>query len=57
MPLVIIFGLVTLLAAFGLVRSLKEKNLLAILFALGTVVVFGAFTVATVITHGYPVAH
>ncbi|TYS68715.1 DUF2759 domain-containing protein [Sutcliffiella horikoshii] len=57
MPLVIIFGLVTLLCVFGLVRSLKEKNFLAVLFAFGTVAVFGWFTVMTVIEHGYPVAH
>ncbi|KPB05233.1 MULTISPECIES: DUF2759 domain-containing protein [unclassified Bacillus (in: firmicutes)] len=57
MPLVIIFGLVTLLCVFALVRSLKEKNFLAVLFAFGTVAVFGWFTVMTVIEHGYPVAH
>ncbi|MBM7620217.1 DUF2759 domain-containing protein [Sutcliffiella halmapala] len=57
MPLVIIFGLVTILCLFAIVRSLREKNFLALLFALGTVVVFGAFTVATLITSGYPVAH
>jgi uncharacterized membrane protein len=57
LPLVIIFGLVTLLCVFALVRSLKEKNFLAVLFAFGTVAVFGWFTVMTVIEHGYPVAH
>ncbi|ART77253.1 DUF2759 domain-containing protein [Sutcliffiella horikoshii] len=57
MPLVIIFGLVTLLCVFALVRSLKEKNFLGVLFAFGTVAVFGWFTVMTVIEHGYPVAH
>ncbi|WP_404443581.1 DUF2759 domain-containing protein [Sutcliffiella horikoshii] len=57
MPLVIIFGLVTLLCVFALVRSLKEKNFLGIVFSFGTVAVFGWFTVMTVIQSGYPVAH
>ncbi|WP_078379718.1 DUF2759 domain-containing protein [Sutcliffiella halmapala] len=57
MPLVIIFGLVTILALFAIVRSLREKNFLAVLFAFGTVAVFGWFTVMTIIESGYPVAH
>ncbi|MCM3617806.1 DUF2759 domain-containing protein [Sutcliffiella horikoshii] len=57
MPLVIIFGLVTILCVLGLVRSLKEKNFLGVLFAFGTVAVFGWFTVMTIIQSGYPVAH
>ncbi|WP_404428694.1 DUF2759 domain-containing protein [Sutcliffiella horikoshii] len=57
MLLVIIFGLVTILCLFSLVRSLKEKNFLGVLFSFGTVAVFGWFTVMTVIQSGYPVAH
>ncbi|KMJ60104.1 membrane protein [Bacillus sp. LL01] len=57
MPLVIIFGLVTILCVLGLVRSLKEKNFLGVLFAFGTVAVFGWFTVMTLIRSGFPVAH
>lgn len=55
--LVVIFTLVTLLAAYGTIRSLREKNFLGVLFGLGTVAVFGWFTIMTVIHHGYPVAH
>ncbi|MBM7660853.1 hypothetical protein JOC85_001625 [Bacillus mesophilus] len=57
MGLIIIFALVTLLSVVGLVRSLREKNMLAIAFAAGTLAVFGWFTVMTIIHHGYPVAH
>ncbi|MBB5324697.1 hypothetical protein HNQ34_001795 [Anoxybacillus tepidamans] len=54
MGLVIIFSLVTLLALYGVVRSLREKNILALLFGLGTVAVFGWFTVMTVLHNGFP---
>ncbi|MFD1736535.1 DUF2759 domain-containing protein [Bacillus salitolerans] len=57
MGLVIIFALVTLLAVAGTVRSLREKNMLGLLFAAGTLVVFGWFTIMTLINHGFPVAH
>ncbi|CAG9619293.1 DUF2759 domain-containing protein [Sutcliffiella rhizosphaerae] len=57
MPLVIIFGLVTILSVLGLVRSVKEKNFMGVLFSFGTVAVFGWFTVMTIIKSGYPVAH
>ncbi|KKK33200.1 membrane protein [Mesobacillus campisalis] len=57
MGLVIIFALVTLLAAFGTFSALKNKNLLGIVFGGGTLLVFGWFTIMTVIYHGYPVAH
>jgi hypothetical protein len=57
MGLIIIFALVTLLSVVGLVRSLREKNILGIAFAAGTLVVFGWFTVMTLIHHGFPVAH
>ncbi|AKS38906.1 membrane protein [Anoxybacillus gonensis] len=55
--LVVIFTLVTLLAAYGVIRSLREKNFLGVLLGIGTVAVFGWFTIMTVIHHGYPVAH
>lgn len=56
MGLVIIFSLVTLLGIFGLFRSFKEKNVLGVLFAFGTVAIFGWFTVMTVLHHGFPQA-
>jgi uncharacterized membrane protein len=57
MGLIIIFALVTLLAVFGTIRSLREKNILGLAFAAGTVVVFGWFTVMTLLNHGFPTAH
>lgn len=52
--LVIIFALVALLALFSTVSALKNKNILGIVFGLGTLAVFGWFTVMTVIHQGYP---
>ncbi|RBW70569.1 DUF2759 domain-containing protein [Bacillus taeanensis] len=49
MGLAIIFGLVTLLAVFGVFRELRKKNMFAVTFAVLTVAVFGWFTVMTVI--------
>ncbi|HZH61378.1 MAG TPA: DUF2759 domain-containing protein [Metabacillus sp.] len=57
MGLVIIFALVTILAIFGLIRSLKDKNLLGAFFAFGALAVFGWFAVMTFIHHGFPTAH
>ncbi|MDQ0231971.1 DUF2759 domain-containing protein [Metabacillus malikii] len=57
MGLVVIFSLVTILAIFGLFRSLKDKNLLGAFFAFGTLAVFGWFTVMTVLEQGFPTAH
>jgi hypothetical protein len=49
MGLAVIFALVAILAAFGLLRSLKIKNLMAAGFAFLTFAVFGWFTVMTVL--------
>ncbi|MDX8291144.1 DUF2759 domain-containing protein [Metabacillus indicus] len=57
MGLVIIFALVTLLSVLGLLRSFKDKNVMGIVFAGGTLAVFGWFTVMTILHHGYPTAH
>ncbi|WP_078545689.1 DUF2759 domain-containing protein [Litchfieldia alkalitelluris] len=57
MGTVIIFALVSLLSIFGLIGSIRDKNLLAIGFSFGSVVVFGWFSVMTLIDHGFPVAH
>ncbi|ASS91906.1 MAG: DUF2759 domain-containing protein [Bacillaceae bacterium] len=57
MGTVIIFTLVTLLGIYAIFRSLKQKNILGILFALGTVAVFGWFTYKTIVHHGIPVPH
>jgi hypothetical protein len=57
MGLVIIFGLVAILALAATVRAFKNKNFLGLLFAGGSAVVFGWFTVMTIINSGYPVTH
>ncbi|MEQ2526174.1 DUF2759 domain-containing protein [Robertmurraya yapensis] len=57
MGLVIIFALVTLFAGYGTFSALKNKNVLGILFGGGSFLVFGWFTVMTVINSGYPALH
>lgn len=52
--LMVIFGLIAVLAAIGSVQTLKNKEILGFLFNFGTFLIFGAFTVATIITQGYP---
>ncbi|XJZ26213.1 DUF2759 domain-containing protein [Bacillota bacterium Lsc_1132] len=54
MGLVIIFALITILAAYGAFRSLKNKNFLAIFWGVATFLVFGWFSVMTLIYHGVP---
>ncbi|MEK3890739.1 DUF2759 domain-containing protein [Bacillus sp. FSL K6-3431] len=49
MGTVIIFLLVAILAVFGTISALKNKNLLGIVFGFGTVAVFGFFAVASLI--------
>ncbi len=57
MGLIIIFALVTLLSVVGTIRSLREKNIMGFVFAAGTLLIFGWFTIMTLINHGYPTAH
>ncbi|KON87058.1 membrane protein [Sporosarcina globispora] len=57
MGLPIIFALVAVLAAFGAVSALKNKNFLGLVFAVGTLAVFGWFSVMTIINSGYPAVH
>ncbi|MBB4825718.1 MULTISPECIES: DUF2759 domain-containing protein [unclassified Sporosarcina] len=52
--LMVIFGLVAILAVVGTVQGFKERNILSIVFNLAAVVIFGAFTVATIVYQGYP---
>lgn len=54
MGVVIIFGLVTLLTAFGALSALKNKNLLGAFFGVASFAVFGWFTVMTLVYSGYP---
>lgn len=52
--LMVIFGLIAILAAVGTVQTFKNKQILGLLFNFGTFVIFGGFTVATLITQGFP---
>lgn len=52
--LMVIFGLIAILAVIGTVQGFKERNLLSIVFNLLAAVIFGAFTIATIVTQGYP---
>ena len=52
--LIVIFGLVTILAAIGTFQAVKEKNLLSIVFNFGTFAIFGWFVVMTILHQGYP---
>ncbi|WP_042458374.1 MULTISPECIES: DUF2759 domain-containing protein [Neobacillus] len=54
MGLVIIFALVTILAALGALKSLKSKNFLGAFWGVASFAVFGWFTVMTLINSGYP---
>lgn len=57
MGLMIIFALVVILSAFAIIRSLREKNLLALVFSAGIFLVLGWFTFMTIWKHGFPSAH
>lgn len=52
--LMVIFGLVAIFGAIGTIQAIKEKNLLGVLFNIGTFAIFGWFTVMTVWQQGYP---
>lgn len=54
--LMVIFGLIAIFAVVGAFQAIKEKNVLAILFNVATVGIFGWFTIMTVINSGYPPA-
>jgi Protein of unknown function (DUF2759) len=54
MGTVIIFLLITIIAGIGAIRSLKDKNILGILFAGGSFLVLGWFSVMTILNNGFP---
>lgn len=54
MGLVIIFALVAILGVFGTLGALKNKNVLGIVFGGGTALVFGWFSIMTVLNSGFP---
>ena len=61
MGTVIIFALVTILCAIATLRELRRKNALAIFFSGASLIVFGWFTIMTIIGmtqgHGIPTGH
>ncbi|MEH7303981.1 DUF2759 domain-containing protein [Neobacillus drentensis] len=54
MGLVIIFAIVTVLAAFGAFSALKTKNFLGAFWGVASFLVFGWFTVMTIVESGFP---
>ncbi|GGG17961.1 hypothetical protein GCM10007425_10480 [Lysinibacillus alkalisoli] len=52
--LMVIFGLVAILSVVGTFQAFKEKNILSIALNLVSALVFGWFTVMTIIHSGYP---
>jgi hypothetical protein len=54
MGLVIIFSLITILAAYGAFRALKSRNFLATFWSAATFLVFGWFVIMTAVNHGFP---
>ncbi|MFJ5715360.1 DUF2759 domain-containing protein [Neobacillus sp. NPDC093127] len=54
MGLVIIFAIVTVLAAFGGFSALKNKNHLGAFWGVASFLVFGWFTVMTILKSGFP---
>ncbi|WP_449536970.1 DUF2759 domain-containing protein [Ferdinandcohnia sp. Marseille-Q9671] len=57
MGLMIIFALIVILSAFGIIRTLRSKNILGFIFAAGVFLVLGWFTVMTIWKDGFPTAH
>lgn len=53
----VIFGLVSILGIIGVFTTLKSKNYLGFVFALGSAAVFGFFAIMTIVNNGFPVSH
>lgn len=52
--LMIIFGLIAILSVVSVFRSIKEKNILALIFGIAAAAIFGWFVIMTVMYGGYP---
>lgn len=52
--LALLMIIVTAFSIWGVVGALKARNLLAVLLSIGATLTFGFFTVATILTYGYP---
>ncbi|WP_342469569.1 DUF2759 domain-containing protein [Ureibacillus sp. FSL K6-3587] len=52
--LMVLFGLIAILSLVAAFRAIKAKNVLAIIFGLAAGLVFGWFTIMTIVHQGYP---
>lgn len=52
--LMIIFGLIAILSLVSVFRSIREKNILALIFGVAAAAIFGWFVIMTVLHSGYP---
>ena len=52
--LMVIFGLIAILSVVGIFQSIKEKNILSLVFNLASAAIFGWFVIMTVLNSGYP---
>ncbi|SDK81002.1 DUF2759 domain-containing protein [Lacicoccus qingdaonensis] len=52
--LALLMIIVTAFSIWGIVGALRARNLLAVLMSIGATLTFGFFTVATILTYGYP---
>lgn len=46
--------IVTAFSIWGIIGALKARNILAVVFSVAATLTFGFFTVATILTYGYP---
>lgn len=52
--LMVIFALIAILSLVSAFKSIRNKNVLALLFGIASFAIFGWFTVMTVLNQGYP---
>ncbi|CAM5204292.1 hypothetical protein UACE39S_02029 [Ureibacillus acetophenoni] len=54
--LMVIFALIAIFSLVSAFKSIRNKNILALLFGVASFAIFGWFTVMTVLNQGYPPA-
>ncbi|SOC36222.1 DUF2759 domain-containing protein [Ureibacillus acetophenoni] len=52
--LMVIFALIAILSLVSAFKSIRNKNVLALIFGIASFAIFGWFTVMTVLNQGYP---
>ncbi|HWL22903.1 MAG TPA: DUF2759 domain-containing protein [Ureibacillus sp.] len=55
--LMVIFALIAILSLVSAFKSIRNKNVLALLFGVASFAIFGWFVVMTVLNQGYPPTH